>query len=138
MRGSTRAGTLAFSFAVLAACAADAPSASPPAPAEVSPAPVVASLAAVTEAALADAARRSGLERGALKVLSAEAVTWSDGSIGCPQPGRLYAQVLVPGWRVRIQAGATLLLYHASERGAPFLCPQGRALPPLRGRSGTI
>ena len=131
MRGSTRAGTLAFSFAVLAACAADAPSASPPAPAEVSPAPVVASLAAVTEAALADAARRSGLERGALKVLSAEAVTWSDGSLGCPQPGMMYTQALVPGYRVRIEAGGQVLDYHAGRSGQPALCPAGRSLEPI-------
>jgi hypothetical protein len=130
MRGLTRGGTLALGFTALAACAADAPPASPPAPAVVSPTPVTASLAAVTEAALADAARRSGLEEDALKVLSAEAVTWSDGSLGCPQPGMMYTQALVPGYRVRIQTGGQVLDYHAGRSGRPAVCPAELARDP--------
>jgi hypothetical protein len=131
MRGSTRGGTLALGFAALAACAADAPPASPAAAAEVSPTPVATSLAAVTEAALADAARRSGLEEDALKVLSAEAVTWSDGSLGCPQPGMMYTQALVPGYRVRIKAGGQVLDYHAGRSGKPTMCPAERSVEPI-------
>jgi hypothetical protein len=138
MRGSTRVGTLVLGFAALAACAADAPSASPPAPAAVSPAPVVASLAAVTEAALADAARRSGLEQGALKVLSAAAVTWSDGSLGCPQPGMMYTQALVPGYRVRIEAGGQVLDYHVGTSGQPTLCPVAQGVEPIPADASRI
>jgi hypothetical protein len=124
MRGSTRAGTLAFSFAVRAACAADV--VPPPAPP-----PSAASLAQVTRSALADAAGRTGLAPDALRVLSAEAVTWSDGSLGCPQPGMMYTQALVPGYRVRIEAGAQVLDYHAGRSGAPALCPADRNVEPI-------
>ena len=89
------------------------------------------------ERALADAGHRTGLAAAALKVASAERVTWSDGSLGCPQPGMLYTQALVPGYRIRIQAGAETLDYHASARGALVLCPPGRALDPIRD-NGTI
>ena len=130
MRGSTRVGTLALGLAALAACAAEAPPASPPTPAAVSPAPAVVSLASVTEAALADAAKRTGLEADALKVLSAEAVTWSDGSLGCPQPGMMYTQALVPGFRIRVRAGAETLDYHAGRSGQPTLCPAELARDP--------
>jgi len=123
MRGSTKVGTLVLGFAALVACAAEAPPASPSAPAVVSPTPAAVSLASVTEAALADAATRTGLEPDALKVLSAEVVTWSDGSLGCPQPGMMYTQALVPGYRVRIQAGGQVLDYHAGRSGQPTLCP---------------
>jgi hypothetical protein len=92
-------------------------------------------LEATVDAALADAARRTGLRRAELKVLSAEAVIWSDGSLGCPEPGMMYTQALVPGYRVRVQASGQELDYHASRMGLPMQCPLGRAVPPTRGDS---
>lgn len=85
----------------------------------------------MTRAALDDAARRTGLDRAYLFVISAEAVTWPDGSLGCPEPGRLYTQALVSGYRVIIRAGTARLDYHAGLRGEPSLCPDGRAQAPL-------
>lgn len=87
----------------------------------------------LVDAALEDAARRTALDRARLKVISAEAVTWSDGSLGCPKPGVLYTQALVPGYRIRIGAGAEVLDYHAGRRGPPVLCPPDRALEPVPG-----
>jgi hypothetical protein len=92
-------------------------------------------LESVKEAALTDAAKRAGVSRNLLEVISAEAVTWSDGSLGCPQPGVMYTQALVPGYRVRIRAGGTEFDYHAGRTGAPVLCPPGRAIPPTAGDS---
>jgi hypothetical protein len=83
------------------------------------------------QAALADASQRSGLDASALRVISAEAVTWRDGSLGCPQPGMMYTQALVPGFRVRVLAAGQTLDYHASRFGAPLVCPAGRAVDPL-------
>jgi hypothetical protein len=85
---------------------------------------------AMIEAALDDAARRSGKARTEVKVVTAEAVTWSDGSLGCPEPGMLYTQALVPGYRIVVQAGDERLAYHASARGQPKFCPSVRAVPP--------
>lgn len=87
-------------------------------------------LQSLTAAALADAAQRTGLDTSALKVISAEAVTWPDGSLGCPVPGMLYTMALVPGYRVRIQAGSEGLHYHASARGAMILCSAALAIEP--------
>ena len=89
------------------------------------------SLESVTEAALVDAEKLTGVRRNLLEVLSAESVTWSDGSLGCPMPGMMYTQALVPGYRVRIQAGGKELDYHAGRFGAPVLCPAERAIPPI-------
>lgn len=61
---------------------------------------------------LQDAAGRSGLPGDQLEVLTFESVTWSNGSLGCSQPGTFYMQALVPGHRVRIRAGAAVLDYH--------------------------
>ena len=84
-------------------------------------------------AALADAARRSGLDASALKVVDAEQVTWPDGSLGCPAPGMRYTMALVPGYRIRIQAATQQLDYHSALSGQPVLCPQGRATDPMQG-----
>lgn len=87
--------------------------------------------AAMMEAVLDDAARRSGKNRIDMKVVSAQAVTWSDGSLGCPEPGMMYTQALVPGYRIVVQAGEDQLEYHASVRGMPKFCPAGRAAAPI-------
>lgn len=80
----------------------------------------------------ADAARRAGAR--AITVGPAEDVVWSDGALGCPQPGLAYTQALVPGWRVRVEvAGAAPLTYHASRRGQWLLCPAGRSGAPVPG-----
>lgn len=80
----------------------------------------------------ADALRRTGGHAARLAMQPAEEVTWSDGALGCPQPGLMYTQALVPGWRVRVDvAGAAALHYHASRRGQWLLCPAGRSQAPL-------
>ncbi len=84
----------------------------------------------IVQAARADAAKRSGLAAGQMQVLAAESVTWPDGSLGCPRPGLLYTQALVPGYQVKLQIGGQVWDYHASERGGLVLCPPGQAQPP--------
>ena len=81
----------------------------------------------------ADAARVTGREVGELVVESAEPVTWSDGSLGCPRPDMSYTQALVPGYRIRIRSGERVLDYHASQRGQFVLCPAGQSLDPIGG-----
>lgn len=93
-------------------------------------------LALHIRSALADAARRTGLGAADLEVVSAERVTWLDGALGCPEPGFMYTQALVPGYRIRIQAGSEMLDYHAGTRGAPLLCPPERAVSPASGLRG--
>jgi len=92
-----------------------------------------ATLESVIAAVRADAARVTGLAAEEIAVASAGHVTWSDGSLGCPAPGMLYTQALVPGYRVQLQAGDQLLDYHASQRGGFVLCPAGRAIEPVDG-----
>ena len=119
-------------LSALSACAAEGPAP----PSDASPVPATlsgqaGSLQSVVEAALDDAARRSGVARKDITVVRAESVTWPDSSLGCPQPGLAYAQALVPGYRVELRAGSQQLDYHAALRGPPTLCPAGRASEPL-------
>ena len=94
------------------------------------PTPLNKGLDEVIQAARADAGRRAGADAA---VRSVDSVTWRDGSLGCPQPGRLYTQALVPGWRIRIDAGGQLFQYHANRRGAWLWCPPDRAQEPAPG-----
>ncbi len=80
--------------------------------------------------AISDAARRTAVDRTAVRVVSAEAVTWRDGSLGCPQPGMAYTDALVPGYRIVLEAGGRTLEYHSSARGEPQFCPADRVRPP--------
>lgn len=112
----------------LAACAPPVASLAPPA--DHAQAVYAEPLQSLVTLALTDAAGRTGRERSSLEVVSAQAVTWPDGSIGCPRPGMQYPQVLVPGFRIRIRAGSELLDYHAGRSGPPFHCPAGRATTP--------
>lgn len=88
-------------------------------------------LDAATRAAVEDAARRTGSDVANWAVEKAEPVTWRDGALGCPQPGVLYTQALVPGYRIIVRSGGIRLDYHASLRGTPVLCPAGQAQEPL-------
>jgi hypothetical protein len=116
-----------------AACAAAGGPEPPPTSQAPSTRPALATLESIAAAVRADAARLTGRDADALVVESAEPVTWSDGSLGCPRPDMTYTQALVPGYRIRIRAGERVLDYHASQRGHFVLCPAGQSLDPLGG-----
>lgn len=59
-----------------------------------------------------------------IEVALAEAVLWSDGSLGCPQPGMAYTQALVEGYRVVLEADGELLDYRTSQTGSITVCEQ--------------
>jgi len=125
---------IALGIAAIGLLAACGPVASQTPPSKEAVVAIV-NLQSVTQQALADASSLTGVERARLVVVEAQAVTWQDSSIGCPQQGMQYTMALVPGYRVRIQAGERLLDYHASSRGSPVLCPEGRAVDPLPSES---
>ncbi len=83
-------------------------------------------LASIIQAAKEDVAHRTRLDRGTIRLGGVESVTWPDGSLGCPQPDVMYTQMLVPGYRVRIEAGGQSWVYHAAKSGAPVLCPSDK------------
>ncbi len=107
--------------------AADPPSSvTSPAPAMPSPPatpPADDAARTLLDAVLADAARRGG---AAAQLVAFEPVTWPDGSLGCPQPDRVYTQALVPGYRIVVRAGDAEHHYHASRRGQWVWCPGAR------------
>jgi len=67
-----------------------------------------------------DLAQRLGLTPEAIRLVSVEAVDWPDASLGCPQPGMMYAQVITPGYRIILSASGENYEYHTSLRGVVF------------------
>jgi len=74
---------------------------------------------------VADAAQRTATEAAAVDVIQAEAVTWNDGSLGCPEPGMFYTQALVDGYQVILQAGDEELDYRVGAGGGFRICEGG-------------
>ncbi len=116
------------------ACLALALSACGPASASPTPTPAPTSAAAATltpfprstlsdvtpgadsqpavDAALVDAASHLGVPRDQLRLESVQPQQWPDSSLGCPQPGEMYSQIVTPGFLIVITSGASRLEYH--------------------------
>ena len=52
-----------------------------------------------------------------ITVVSVEKVDWPDTSLGLPEPGKVYAQVIVPGFRIVLAAKGEEYEYHAGKVG---------------------
>jgi hypothetical protein len=69
-----------------------------------------------------DLARQRDIETSQITVVEAEAVEWSDSSLGCPQPGMMYAQVITPGYRIVLQVEDKTYVYHTDQNQTVVLC----------------
>lgn len=77
----------------------------------------------VEGAALADLASRLGVSPEEITVVRVRQVDWPDASLGCPEEGMAYAQVVTPGFQVLLQVDGRAFDYHAGTEGEVFLCP---------------
>lgn len=84
---------------------------------------------ALISAILDHAAETTGSAASDFTVARAEQVVWSDGSLGCPQPGVVYTQALVDGFLVVVEHDVTRLEYHAAASGGFKLCQPSRDKP---------
>ena len=48
---------------------------------------------------------------------------WPDAALGCPKPGKVYAQGKVPGYKVWLEANGQEYIYHTDLTGQVVLCP---------------
>ncbi|WP_129676280.1 hypothetical protein [Candidatus Chloroploca sp. Khr17] len=110
--------------------AAPVPEATLPPQPQATPVPVPPTALPVTgeapaellERLLADVIARTGAEREAIVVIRDEAVVWSDGSLGCPEPGMMYTQALVEGYHVVFDVAGVFYDYRVDSRDAFRLC----------------
>ncbi len=83
------------------------------------------------ELAKRDLAKRLGMPTNEIGIVSVEAVEWPDASLGCPEPGMMYAQVITPGYRITLEAGGKRYEYHSDWGKRVVLCAEEeRPAPP--------
>lgn len=92
--------------------------------------------AEVLERIRADLAARTKRDAGSPKLLRDEAVTWSDGALGCPRFGEIYPQLPIRGYWIVFQAEGRQYDYRVDERGRFRLCdnPRGSGKLPADDR----
>lgn len=77
---------------------------------------------AVLSDIVADMFARSGSKTDKINVVKMEAVTWTDGALGCPEPGRLYTQAFVEGYWIILEIDGVRYDYRATQSGDYRLC----------------
>jgi hypothetical protein len=85
----------------------------------------------IAELVVRDLALRLSIRLDEITVVSIESGEWPNSAIGCPLPGADYAQVITPGYRIKLEAGGEIYTYHTSERQALVLCQDGIPELPL-------
>ncbi len=79
----------------------------------------------VLAAVLADLEKRLGGKPSGYTLIRSEAVTWNDGSMGCPKRGVFYTQSLIDGYWVVLQINTQTFDYRVNGRGPNLmLCEQ--------------
>jgi hypothetical protein len=68
-----------------------------------------------------DLSQRLGVQPTNIKLARVERVDWPDASLSNPEPGRVYAQVVTPGFRMELVAGGKAYRYHTSKERAVFV-----------------
>jgi hypothetical protein len=77
----------------------------------------------VVSMATADLAQQLNIPADQVEMVRVEPVQWPDTSLGCPQPGMLYAQVIMPGYLIVLSAEGQEYEYHA-DYGQVIRCEQ--------------
>ncbi|HEU65152.1 MAG TPA: hypothetical protein ENN57_00615 [Chloroflexi bacterium] len=90
----------------------------------LSSAPVLDSAEPAVEQAKEDLANRKGVDKEHVTVVAVKAVNWPDTSLGCPEPGMVYAQVITPGYRILLSYGGQTYEYHSDQGDRVVYCQQ--------------
>lgn len=65
--------------------------------------------------AKADLSKRLSIDPELVEVITSEECTWGDTSLGFPDPGTSYAQILVSGYRVVMRAAGGTFEYRFGD-----------------------
>jgi hypothetical protein len=77
-----------------------------------------------------EAANAADADPAEVRVVSVDAVTWPDSSLGCGRADESALQVLTPGYAVVVEVRGAQFTLHTDRRGAVRLCPPGIAAVP--------
>ncbi|NOY62556.1 MAG: hypothetical protein GXP10_05260 [Gammaproteobacteria bacterium] len=79
--------------------------------------------------AMADLSNRLNIAVDEIEFLSIKEVTWRDGSLGCPEAGMAYLQVLSSGQQMILRVNGQDYYYHSGKSGVFNYC--GDPQPPI-------
>ncbi|HEX2910174.1 MAG TPA: hypothetical protein VH186_05155 [Chloroflexia bacterium] len=128
---------------LLAACGDNPTNTPPPVPATNTPAPSTTAPGATTSnsgatpatgnanspsavpdeskaaynAALQDLVKRTNVTPASVQVVNISQEEFNDSSLGCAEPGRMYTQVITPGYRIQLEANGQTYDYRTSLSG---------------------
>ena len=81
-----------------------------------------ANLQDIVNQAISTLAEKLNIPSNEILLISAQAVVWSDSSLGCPQPNMNYLMVLTDGYRIVLAFDDEPYYYHANQRGYGIFC----------------
>ena len=99
------------------------------------PSPLDPAVQQIVAQARENLSQRLGVGVDQVEPGEAQAVAWPDTSLGCPQPGMAYAQVITPGYRIVLTAGGKTYEYHADSQRRVVYCESKGAQPLPGGES---
>lgn len=86
-------------------------------------------------AAAFDLARRQDVPVEQIEIVDVQPSEWPDTGLGCPAEGYDYAQVITPGYEIKLGVEGTLYTYHTDQGKFIVLClddgPDGLPVIPI-------
>jgi len=86
------------------------------------PIPAVPGLQSLVERAKAALAQRLAVSVNEIILSEAASVVWPDSSLGCPEEGKTYSQVLTPGYLILLEHDGNKFEYHTNIHNYFFHC----------------
>lgn len=82
----------------------------------------------IAELAVQTLAEDMNIPISSIEVDTVRTIEWRDGSIGCPEPGQAYAQVITPGHKITLRVGDQLHFVHEAN-GRAAVCRRSKVDP---------
>lgn len=102
----------------------------PPVPAEPNPAARLRVAQPLIDLAIADICARYHVRLEDVELWSVVPVTFRDSSLGKPEPGKVYLQVMISGFQINLHVGDMVYRYHGADGRIVFIGPAGLDVAP--------
>jgi hypothetical protein len=96
-----------------------------PAPGRPGDVHVLPEVQVAIDVAVAELARELDVDPGAIELTGVGSMTWSDGSLGCPEDGMMYTQALVNGYLFIVEVEGKPYEIHTSGLSYYVVCDDG-------------
>lgn len=94
--------------------------------------PLNAGLQSLIDKAMMDLAQQLSVSTNQISFIQAISATWSDSSLGCPQPGMTYSQAVTPGYLIQLQADDRIYEFHTDVDQHVVFCGENTIEFPIK------